>query len=141
MKRQYQIDVTSADAGQRLDQFLVNHLKNQTWATRSQIQNWIKSGNILVNKKIAKKNGQLLEANDSISLEVPEIQKLDLEAIDLKLEILYEDTELAVIDKAAGISVHPSHTDNNPTLVHGLLFQLKSLSSIGGVERPGMIFG
>jgi 23S rRNA pseudouridine1911/1915/1917 synthase len=65
--------------------------------------------------------------------------ELNLDPVNLPLEILYEDDHLVVLNKPAGLTVHPSETDTGPTLVHALLFHIKNLSGIGGVLRPGIV--
>jgi len=102
----------SINQKQRLDQILTEYCtKNNIVLSRSQIQKIIDSGLVQINNQ----------------------------PINLNIEILYEDEDLAFINKPAGLSMHPSETENSPTMVHGLLYQLKSLSSIGGVERPGIV--
>ncbi len=133
MKNQKHI-VGSEFKGKRLDQFLAS--KN---LTRSMALKIIKSGNIKVDDKVIIKPAFLLKENQSVSVLIPEIKKIEILPLDLKIPILFEDEHLAVVEKPSGISVHPSQTENAPTLVHGLLHSLKSLSSIGGVERPGIV--
>ncbi len=136
--------VTEDLNGKRLDQAVSVLLAKDTHTaslsvSRSQVLNWIKLGLIELNAVKAMKPGQTLKTGDQLLVQIPETKKLDLTPVDLKLEILFEDEHLALINKPAGISVHPSDTDDAPTLVHGLLFGLNSLSSIGSVERPGIV--
>ena len=107
--------------------------------TRSQIKNLIAKGLVTVDGKVVTKAGELLEEGQAVSITVPPVAKLDLTPHDVGINIIYEDDDLAVLEKPAGISVHPSDTEKLPTVVHGLLFKLKSLSSIGGTQRPGIV--
>ena len=98
----------------------------------------IKDGKFLVNDKTVKPSYKAQE-KDIITIPDIETKKLDLEALDLGLEIVYEDDDVAVVNKPKGLVVHPSLTSTEPTLVNGLLYELDDLSSINGVERPGIV--
>lgn len=124
---------------QRIDVFLSEQTIGNSPLSRSQIKNLILNGCVAVNGSIVAKAGQTLLGGESIAVYIPETKVLDLAPRDLELSIIYEDDDLAVLDKPAGISVHPSETETGPTVVHGLLHALKSLSSIGGVARPGIV--
>ncbi len=130
------IKVNHDSIGLRLDIFLHDHYyKNQS---RSYVQHLIKEDNVLVNGEHVK-TGYLLKLDDEISIEAIEIKPLNLEAVDLKLDIVYEDQDLLVINKPQGLVVHPASSYHEPTLVNGLLFQVDELSSINGVARPGIV--
>jgi 23S rRNA pseudouridine1911/1915/1917 synthase len=122
--------------GQRLDQFLLNQYFIDK--SRSYIQNLIKTNKILVNN-IEVKTGYQLKENDLIEIFDVVESSLNLEAIDLSLEIVYEDNDLIVINKPQGLVVHPASSYQGHTLVHGLLYQASNLSSINGVIRPGIV--
>ena len=98
----------------------------------------IKDGKFLVNDKTVKPSYKAQE-KDIITIPDIETKKLDLEALDLGLEIVYEDDDVAIVNKPKGLVVHPSLTSTEPTLVNGLLYELDDLSSINGVERPGIV--
>ena len=98
----------------------------------------VKNGVFLVNDKAVKPSYKAQE-NDVITIPDLETKKLDLEAKNLNLEIVYEDEDVAVVNKPKGLVVHPSLTSNDVTLVNGLLYELDDLSSINGVERPGIV--
>lgn len=106
--------------------------------SRSQLQKWIESGRILV-------NGAPLRAKDKIPLgskveiTIPSLQPLEALPENIPLQILYEDEYLAVINKQPNLTVHPSETQTQGTLVNALLFHIKNLSGIGGVLRPGIV--
>ena len=120
---------------ERLDLYLVKTLTDKT---RSQIKLLIENGEILVNNNIVK-SGHILKTDDIIAIDMTEPKEMDLKPVDLKLEIVYEDTDLLVVNKPKGLVVHPSSTYSEATLVHGLLHQVNNLSGINGVLRPGII--
>lgn len=130
------ITVDEALAGKRLDVVLS---ESQPSLSRSQAKNLIDEGCVKVDGALASKAGLVLREGQMVELAIPEPKKLDLTPQKIDIKILYEDEALAVLEKPHGISVHPSHTENAPTVVHGLLHDLKSLSTIGGVERPGIV--
>lgn len=121
---------------ERLDHFVHAHMMSD--ASRSFIQSMIKDGYIKVNQHVVK-TGYSLKENDLITIEEVEPKTLDLEPVDLKLDIIYEDDDLLVINKPSGLVVHPASSYHEPTLVHGLLHQSDRLSSINGVIRPGIV--
>ena len=130
------IKINHESVGLRLDQFLQEHYYKQQ--SRSYVQHAIKEGYILVNGQSVK-NGYMLKLDDLIELEAIETKKLDMEAVNLHLDIVYEDDDLLVINKPQGLVVHPASSYHEPTLVNGLLFQVDELSSINGVARPGIV--
>jgi len=122
------------DRQERLDIFLVDKTKK----SRNYIQKLVRDRNITVNKKTVKPS-YFLKIGDLILMEEPEPQKLLLESENKPLKIVYEDRFLAIIDKEAGVTVHPAGNKINETLVNRLLFHIKDLSSIGGILRPGIV--
>lgn len=132
--------VLSAHHLQRLDVVITD--RSQTTEhplSRSQVRTLIEQKLVTINSHIAHKAGQLVETNQEIIVIIPAVKKLDLTPQKVNIKILYEDQDLAVLEKPHGLSVHPSATENEPTVVHGLLYELKNLSNIGGVERPGIV--
>jgi 23S rRNA pseudouridine1911/1915/1917 synthase len=125
------------DEGLRLDKYLVSQLSN---LSRSKIQNWIRSGNILVNGLI-KKTGYSLEINDEIKVDPPKVleQNPKLLPENIDLDILHEDEDIIIINKQAGLVVHPGTGNPNGTLVNGLIHHFNSLSTINGETRPGIV--
>lgn len=119
---------------QRLDVYLAFILPY----TRSYIKNLIDGGNVFVNEKNVK-CGKVLKSGDVVTVNVPDPILTEVLPEDIPLDILYEDDDLAVINKQRGISVHPSGNIYSGTLVNALLFHLKNLSSINGVIRPGIV--
>ena len=121
------------DRGQRLDIFLARHLET---LTRSQIQNLNRSGAILIEGR-AEKAGYKLKGGEAIQVNLPPLQPSSLEPQQIPIQIHYQDEDLAVIDKPAGLVVHPGSGTGNQTLVHALLFHFGNLG--GAAERPGIV--
>lgn len=107
--------------------------------SRSHIQKLIEQGHVTINDQVctAKKKG--VTVGDRITLNVPEAQPLDLVPQDLPLDILYEDDHMIVVNKAAGMVVHPAPGHDSGTLVNALLFHCPQLPGIGNVKRPGIV--
>jgi len=122
-------------AGDRLDRYLNLHLPD---LSRSRIQDLIRSEHILLNQH-SSKPGTILKTGDQISVWVPEPQAVSIQAQDIPLVILYEDTDLIVIDKSSGLVVHPAAGNPDGTLVNALLHHCDDLSGIGGETRPGIV--
>ena len=131
----HSIAVTDELEGTRLDRFLVSVLPNQS---RSQIQRLIKDGKVLLAGKAAKAN-LAVKQGQTFEVEIPEAVDTDLQPEALPLPILYEDTDLLVVDKPAGMVVHPAAGHASGTLVNALLHHVNDLSGIGGEKRPGIV--
>jgi 23S rRNA pseudouridine1911/1915/1917 synthase len=131
------ISVTVADGmdGPRLDQFLVSVLPGRS---RSQIQRLIKEGHVQVGGRRARAN-QAVKPGQTISLEVAEAAPAEPQAEDLPLAIVYQDPDLIVVDKPAGMVVHPAAGHAGGTLVNALLHHVGDLSGVGGEKRPGIV--
>lgn len=129
----FQIDPIAA--GQRLDRFLAERLPE---LSRSRVQALIKEGAVLLNGKPAKPSAEV-SAGDFIAGSIPEDRPAEAQPQELPLTILYEDEHLAVLDKASGMVVHPGDGNQDGTLVNALLHHFGSMSSIGGVQRPGIV--
>jgi 23S rRNA pseudouridine1911/1915/1917 synthase len=121
-------------AGLRLDRFLA---AVGGWS-RSQAARWIEDGHVLRNGRAAKPSA-LLAAGDAVEVSPPEAVPSEVAAQEIPLAVLYEDEHLIVIDKPAGLVVHPAAGNPDGTLVNALLAHCKDLSGIGGVERPGIV--
>jgi len=121
--------------GQRLDHFLSGRL---TDLSRSYIQRLVTEGHVRINGQI-KKPGYRLKSGEQIELTLPPPKAIDIIPESIPLDILYEDTDIVVINKPAGLVVHPAPGHFTGTLVHGLLAYLRHLSSIGGRLRPGIV--
>lgn len=122
------------DSGNRLDKTLAD----LTTLSRSQANEEIKKGTVLVNGKAAKAK-YAVKVGDVITYEIPEDETLDYEAEDIPLDIIYEDEDVAVINKPQGMVVHPSAGHTSGTLVNALMYHIKDLSTINGVVRPGIV--
>lgn len=121
----------------RLDVFLAR--KEITDYSRSRIKELIDLGHILINEKIVKAS-YILKKDDLITLTIPENKELELRAEDIPLSIYYEDEHILIIDKAAGMIVHPTGKVSSGTLVNALLFHCGfNISAINGVNRPGIV--
>jgi 23S rRNA pseudouridine1911/1915/1917 synthase len=127
--------VPDDNEGTRLDHFLV-----AVWAeqSRSQIQRLIKEGRVEVAGRPAKAN-RPLRAGQSVTVDVPEPIEPSPKAEALPLPILYQDSDLIVVDKPAGMVVHPAAGHSTGTLVNALLHHVGDLSGIGGEKRPGIV--
>ena len=131
-----EITVPEENNLERVDKFLPIALEQDL--SRSYIQKLIRGGNITVNGQAIKPNYKV-KVDDRISVLIPEPEPLALEPEDIPLDIVYQDRSIVVINKQAGLVVHPGPGNWNRTLVNGLLYHVKDLSSIGGVARPGIV--
>ena len=127
--------VTDDGAGARLDQFLVSVLGGHS---RSQIQRLIKEGHVQVAGREAKAN-QAVKAGQPVSVVIPDLVEASPAPEPLPLPIVYQDGDLIVVDKPAGMVVHPAAGHAGGTLVNALLHHVDDLSGIGGVKRPGIV--
>ena len=128
------IDVPDEETGERIDSFL----SGKTDFTRTRIQQLIKDRNITVNGKPTKSSYKI-EENDEIIIEVPEVETTEIKPENIKIDIVYEDSDIAVINKQAGLVVHPAHGHYSGTLVNAILYHIKDLSGINGEIRPGIV--
>ena len=130
------MEILADAAAARLDAFLAGRLPE---LSRSRIQALIREQFIIVNGQPAKPR-DAVKAGDRIAIALPEALPLDNAPQDIPLEILYEDDDLIVLNKAPGMVVHPAPGNPDGTLVNALLHHCKGrLSGIGGVERPGIV--
>lgn len=132
---QVEIAVTDEDDGRRLDQFLAAHLGD---TTRSQIQRLIKDRRATVDAKTARASTPV-HAGNVVRLEIPAPAAAKPRAEALPLDVVYEDPDLIVVDKPAGMVVHPAAGHAEGTLVNALLHHVTDLSGIGGELRPGIV--
>jgi 23S rRNA pseudouridine1911/1915/1917 synthase len=137
-----QLCVESRSAGMRLDRFVAAHLGSADGAdaplSRSEIQRLIGAQQITINGAAAKPSTRLKTA-DRILVRLLEPREPDVRAEALPLAILYEDADYIVLDKAAGITVHPAAGHWSGTLVNALLHHCPDLQGIGGIRRPGIV--
>ena len=107
--------------------------------SRSRIQQLIEQGKVQINGKVCQSKKVTLKEGDSIVLEIPQAKPLELQAEDIPLDILYEDNQILILNKPAGLVVHPAPGHPNGTLVNALLAHCPNLPGIGGVQRPGIV--
>ena len=131
----FEFQVAAPEAGTRLDVYLATKIPS---LTRSRIQKLIDYGLVQVRGHRAKA-GQKLRAGEAVILFKPPPVEDELAPEDLPLRIFYEDPSIAVVEKPAGMVVHPAAGNVRGTLVNALLYHLKDLSGVGGVLRPGIV--
>ena len=134
-KTKSEIRVGPKDHGKRIDLLVAEKYPSQS---RSRIQRLISEKMILVNRKAAKP-GYKVKAKDLVTIEIPTPEELKTEPQDIPVNIVYEDKDLLVVNKGAGMVVHPAPGNYDKTLVNALLFHCKDLSGIQGVLRPGIV--
>ncbi len=120
----------------RLDRWISEQLPDYS---RSRIQTLINQGQVHLNDRVCSAKKTEVKVGDRIQLTIPKTQSLELTPVEMPLDILYEDEHLIIINKPAGLVVHPSAGHEDRSLVHGLLAHCDSLAGIGGVERPGIV--
>jgi 23S rRNA pseudouridine1911/1915/1917 synthase len=121
----------------RIDKFLQIQLSD---LSRTRLQNLIKNKNVKINGSIVKSPSKKIKSEDNIEVNFPPPTETHIKANNIKLDILYEDNDLIIINKSAGVVVHPGAGNHENTIVNGLLFKYKkNLSNIGGKLRPGII--
>src|SRR6266566_289086 len=130
-----QFVVSKEDANVRLDRFLAKQLPEYS---RSRLQQLIRAGFVLLNGATTRPR-QLVRSGDKVELTEPPLEKIESQPEPIPLEILFEDNDLIVINKPAGLVVHPGAGHRQHTLVNALLNHCTTLSGIGGKERPGIV--
>lgn len=131
----YQFQVPEGESA-RLDKFLVDCLPE---FSRSRLQNLIRDGYVMVNDGPVLKTGFGVEAGDRISIRVPPVQPTDLIPEDIPLQIVFENKDLIIVNKPAGMVVHPALGHSRGTLVNAALAHIPDLEGIGGEQRPGVV--
>lgn len=122
--------------GNRIDKFLSACFPD---LSRSQIQKLILSGNVSCDDVVILDNSFKVKENDAYQIFVPPVVEAEPKPENIPLNIIYEDNDLIVVDKPAGMVVHPAPGAYNATLVNALLYHCQDLSGIGGVKRPGIV--
>lgn len=122
----------------RLDQYILTVKPD---LTRAFVQKLVKGGSVFVNHKKITKNGHLLKEGDELVIMIPSIKEVGIEAENIPLDVVYEDSDIIVVNKAAGMVVHPTDRGAHVsgTLVNALMHHCKDLSGIGGEKRPGIV--
>jgi 23S rRNA pseudouridine1911/1915/1917 synthase len=121
--------------GDRIDKVIST--LDEEWS-RTQVQQWIKEGNVLVNGQKIKTNYKC-SMNDEIEITIPDPELLDVIPEEMDLDIYFEDKDVLVVNKPSGMVVHPAPGHLTGTLVNGLMSHCKDLSGINGVLRPGIV--
>jgi 23S rRNA pseudouridine1911/1915/1917 synthase len=167
--RSIEFTVSPEKDNQRLDLFLFNSLENlfqreysfqaedgaepllTNEISRSQMARLIQKGNVSLGSQVILKPSHKVNLGEIYQVQIPEAEHLSLRPQDLKLQIVFEDDDLAIINKPYGLVVHPEGSEDSPqkinlfprerkaTLVEGLLFALENLSGINGIFRPGIV--
>jgi len=121
---------------QRLDKFLVENLPE---FSRSRLQQFIKDTHVLIDGKPARKAGQTLETGMTITVKIPPTAPSKLQPENIPLDIIFENEDVIVVNKPAGMVVHPAAGHSTGTLVHAALAHAPEMEGIGGVQRPGIV--
>jgi 23S rRNA pseudouridine1911/1915/1917 synthase len=127
--------VTSENEGKRIDQFLA---QVEQIRTRSRAEFLIDSGRVFLNGKRAKSSSRL-KTTDHIQVQLPNPKSTEIQSTNIPLDIVYEDSDLIVVNKPSGLVVHPAHGHESDTLVNALLHYTRDLSLRFGEERPGIV--
>lgn len=130
-----ELTVPNEQAGERLDRYLARALPQ---FSRSRLQALIRAGEVRLRGERARPR-ELVRTGDVVSLIEPVVQEIEDKAEEIPLEILFEDSDLLVLNKPAGLVVHPGAGNQAHTLVNALLHHCTSLSGIGGKQRPGIV--
>ncbi len=136
MSSQEKIFTVQAGQETRLDKFLVQSLPEHS---RTRLQALIHEGAVSVDSLPVTKTGFVLEAGKQVSILVPDPEPVELKAEDIPLDVVYENDDLVIINKPAGMVVHPAPGHSSGTLVHAALGSFDDLQGIGGEIRPGIV--
>ena len=136
MSAQFLHFVYDYEDDERLDKFLVGMLPEHS---RSRLQTLIQDENVSVNGRVITKTGFKLTRGDTVQIILPPIQPVDLVPEDIPLDIIHEDSQVLIINKPAGMVVHPSAGHSSGTLVHAALAHAPDIEGIGGELRPGIV--
>ncbi|TNJ66361.1 RluA family pseudouridine synthase [Paenibacillus hemerocallicola] len=128
--------VQREEAGERIDKYVTESVEDDI--SRSQIQLWIKNGDVTVNGNVVKPNYKLA-ADDKVALAIPDPVEVNIAPEAIPLDIVYEDSDVIVVNKPRGMVVHPAPGHYSGTLVNALLHHCKDLSGINGTLRPGIV--
>ena len=135
----YVAKISAQDSGKRLDRFIFDFFKNKNLGfSRTYIQTMIRTGKVKLGNNVLSKPHAKIKSEDELAIVVEEARKSSLDAEDIALDVVYEDKDLAIINKPAGLVVHPAPGNYAHTLVNALLHRFKELSSINP-ERPGIV--
>lgn len=130
-----ELTVAASDSGMRIDAYL----RANTELSRSRLSALIQEGAIIVNGTAENKPSFKVETGQTIRLSVPEARPVDIVPQNIPIDILYQDSDVVMVNKPCGMVVHPAAGNEDRTLVNALLYHIKDLSGIGGEMRPGIV--
>lgn len=130
-------DVQVEDVGERIDKWLTDVLEEES-VSRTAVQEWVKRGLAQVNGSSVKPNYKLA-ASDHVELQLPEPEAAEIQPEAIPLDIIYEDSDVIVVNKPRGMVVHPAPGHMTGTLVNALMHHCRDLSGINGLLRPGIV--
>ena len=136
MKNIINLIVEEEDNSQRVDQFISS---KEPTLSRTRVKNLIINSRLKINKQVIKDPSKKIIVGDLLDLEIPEPKQLSLKPYKYKLDIIFEDEDLLVVNKSAGISIHPGPGNYDNTIVNALINYNKKLSNIGDELRPGIV--
>ena len=136
MKNIINLIVEDEDNNQRVDQFISS---KEPTLSRTRVKNLIINSRLKINKQVIKDPSKKIIVGDLLDLEIPEPKQLSLKPYKYKLDIIFEDEDLLVVNKSAGISIHPGPGNYDNTIVNALINYNKKLSNIGDELRPGIV--
>lgn len=132
---EFSFNPETADEGSRIDVYLSKMLGE----TRSRVKSLVDDGRVFCAGVVVEKAGFTIKNSDLIKVYIDDIAPLSAEPQDIPINIVYQDSDLAVINKAQGMVTHPAEGTRDGTLVNALLYHIKDLSGINGVYRPGIV--
>jgi 23S rRNA pseudouridine1911/1915/1917 synthase len=136
MSERVEVFSYKGEQASRIDKFLVTCLPD---FSRARLQSLIEDGFVLVNGKPAKKSGQTIDVGSRVEVRIPPAAPANVVGEDIPLDIIFENEDLIVINKAAGMVVHPAAGHSSGTLVNAVLGYDPDIEGIGGEERPGLV--
>jgi 23S rRNA pseudouridine1911/1915/1917 synthase len=136
MTKNYNFIITKEHNRSRIDKVLSELIQE---FSRSNLQKMIQNNCVIINNSIVSDVAKLVNEYDSLSISIPLLKNLKMEIAEIRLDIIYEDNDLIVINKPPNLTVHPGAGTNHDTLVNALLNYTKHLSDIGGEDRPGIV--
>lgn len=136
LEEEFALEVEEGDGGLRIDKYIADGLGSQL--SRTRIQSWIKDGFVKVNGEPVKSNYKVAEG-DLIAVQMPKPEETEIVPEAMELEVVYEDSDVIVINKPRGMVVHPAAGHYSGTLVNGLMAHCGDLSGINGKLRPGIV--
>lgn len=135
MNERLTLFVSNENEGERIDSYIASEVDD---VSRTRAQQLIENGNVLCNGVVSEKKKKV-KLGDVIEIEIPEPDNVDILPENIPIEVVYEDSDLAVINKKQGMTVHPAGGVRSGTLVNALLYRFGDLSGINGEIRPGIV--